>query len=71
MLFYKIDGKEIVIHYPINGNRIYTITHDGFEIGKLYMTGLNACGDPKWESTTAEVSPFAEEIGDFINRSVY
>lgn len=67
-IYYTIENREVIINYPVDESGHYLIEWEGLEIGHLYV-GVYELNTPVWKGTTAYVNLFAEELGNFIERS--
>ena len=69
-IYYSIDEMEVIINYPIDETGEYLIEWNGLEIGHLYIAGTSEeLGQPYWKGSTIDVNLFADELGQFIERS--
>jgi len=69
-IYYSIDGKEVIINFPIDESGRYLIEWNGKEIGQLYVSKIaEERGHHQWKGTTVDVNLLADELGKFIERS--
>ena len=66
-LHYVIEGRQLIIYYPIDELGQYRLEWEGYDIGYLFIASVcEDLGNLNWQASTDRLELFKEELGEFI-----